>query len=260
MEHDWRKLVDGSDDDAEPDFESYLKQQEEKCKPISETKILNVGRLLPADSAEASVSSEVSYSEVAETDESSSTISVSNVDAKAIPTRATDEHQTKLDVRRHEIAGSYIQEEQVTIQHSDEWKEMFKRSYVIGVTELTPEKIIERFHELEHTVYLIRAQQGGLRLSLADLLKTKNAAERERLLELESTLKRQANRRASGKSTSKKAKSSASKAGKSKQTKLIDTFIDNLGFDKAATEAHLRKANLLDSSAQDYINSRFAKG
>lgn len=263
MAHKFRgNFPESTDDDRGDDlndFDSYLRNREAQWQvPVSEMKVTDTSTLDKDVAGATESSSSDSSSTETDVEEQQHAVSVS--------ARNAEELATKLKLHEHAIVGTYVTEEKVPFTQEGidaEWQKMFIQSRQIGVTECTAEQIIERFHGLDRTVFLIRAQQQGLRLALEEVLATKSYADREKLLEMDRKFKAKANRAASGSTKQKVAREKSGQTlakaskGKSKGAKGADTF-KMLGFDKVTTEKNLKDQNLLDESTQAYVNKLFA--
>lgn len=246
----------------EPDFDRFLNRKvEDLCQSQSvqrgeEIPQVSDSRVTPeaaqqaielAPDAEASLSSAVKsgMDEAAEIDAS---FSVGDV----------VERESKLVLKTHEIIGTYVTEVVQPATIDEEWKKVFIDTQKLAVTEMTPEQIIERRNSLDRTIFLIRAQQGGLKIALEELLQATTSSRRAELLELDRKYKRQATKRASDPDREKTKRSAPSMSkGKSKQAKMVDG-LKSLEMSKEAIEVKLRGANLLDEATQEYINKCFA--
>jgi hypothetical protein len=233
----------------EPTFDSYLDRKVSQCiSPVEASKLTEIVQPEPAHDVEANSSRETS-----------SVIPVTNPLASSPSARVVDK-STELKLHEHPIVGSYVTEHSQGHSVDEEWQKVFVQTHIIAVQDMTAEQIIERFHTLDRSVFLIRAQQQGLRLALEDVLSTKNYKQREELLELDRKHRAAVNRKAkvkfekSGPST---GSAKPSGKGKTRGMKAADTF-KSLMMTKEATLDMLKKQNLLDDSTAAYVNKSFA--
>jgi len=262
MAHDFFKTTDDDNGDDLNDFESFLRDKEKawtkpalEMTPTDESR----GEVTPAD-----VVADPSTSDTSSTETSENVPESPSQSAEFVVDGASLERATKLAIHEHPIVHFYATEESVAYQLDAEWQKMFLDSRLIAVTEMTAEQIIERFHELDRNVFLIRAQQQGLRLALDEVLQTKSYADREKLLELDrkERLKNQNKLKVKIKSERQKGASATSvktaSKGKSKGQKTADTLIKVLMYDRETAEQHLKAQGLLDESTQAYVAKLFA--
>jgi hypothetical protein len=190
--------------------------------------------------------------------------SLPNPDALVVGTQ-TPEQQTQLHVRGKE-GYQYITETVAPSTVDEEWKKVFIESYKMGVTSMSAEQIVTRFHDLERTIYLIRAQQQGIRLSLEDVLQATSIAERIRVMEMDKKLKIRAVRKSADPEGRKgsKPKTEASKAKATKKysaavKKSIDLYIETFGWSKAQITEKFLSLGKLTQEAKDYLDDCFSK-
>lgn len=271
MEHD-RKLKQRDEldellgvEEAQPDFENFLKRKAEtwKADPItnlSELEILeSLEHPLPKAESKSAPDAEASSDT---TSDSTGIVETGNLESLPFALGA-DGRTTELQVHTHPIVGTYITEVVADAKVDEDWKRTYIKTYEIAVVEMTPEQVIHKFHELERMIYLMRAQQQALRGPvLEQLLRAETAQERERLLDLDRKERNKSQKRAKGEVKPKKAASGvtkpSSKTGKSKLQKSIDT-LHGLGMTRIATEAKLRASNMWDDSLVSYLDSLFGK-
>lgn len=249
MEHDGKDFEDilGGVDENEPDFEQFLKEKTACLSPISEMKELAV--------PDAVVSSKngSSSTETGETSDPSSSEYVDNVGEK----------QTRIDLHKHDVVGAYITETVEPARIDEEWKKVFVETYKTAVVECTPEQVIERFHQLERTVFLIRAQQASLHGPvLEELLKAETSARRAEILALDQKHRARQQKKGEdsvkGERKAKVAKAGAkSSKGKTAGMKGADT-LKSLGFTQEAVTTSVSKQGLLDEATAAYIAKLFA--
>jgi|ERR1051325_4060276 hypothetical protein len=252
-------LVDENGADA---FDAYLRRKAERIcisPSASELSPIDVEGLSSSPASDAAdVSSSATSSEAEGTGEASSSSDAPGVDDKA----------TELRLHSHAIVGAYVTEATIELKVDEEWKRVFIETHAVSVQELTAEQVIERFHKLERTVFLIRAQQQGLRLALGDLLALRNAKDRSALLEMERELRLQNNRKAKDKVKKQReskgepksgttAKASSAGKGKSKGEKTADT-LKSLMMDKPSMIQLIKTQNLWDDRVSAYVDKLFA--
>lgn len=204
------------------------------------------------------------------------------------------ERETQIHVHKHPVAGTYITESTVEFTVDDEFLKLRSESRSIGVTEMTSEAIIDRYHKLERQLKLIKYQQMGLRDALEELLKAETYGERQRILELDRKYMVQARKSdkpkkdkapsknqgearikalvasgfteeqartmvlsggASSSSSSSKTESLApTTAGQKAARKLFD-----LKFNREVIEQHLTTQKLLDDSTKLYLDKLYSQ-
>jgi hypothetical protein len=256
MEQDERKDLDdilSGVDELERSFEDYLTEKT-KCIPLSEMRPTNVV------DAEAHFSKEPN-SATAETSNTSDTSSANAAESdNHVAPLMTDERGVKLTLHKHPIAGSYVTETTEAYSVDEEWQKVFAETHQIAVVDMTAEQIIQRYHTLDRTVFLIRAQQNGLRVGLEEVLKAETWQERNRLLEMDRKYKVRLSKKAVETSRSE-ARSNrgkpSSKTGKSKGAKTADT-LHSMMMDQGAIERLLQQQGLLDEATQAYVKKLFA--
>lgn len=241
-------LIGGNVDDS---FEDYLARKAEGLKWLADQVITETP--LPEENT-ASAAEESSRSETTDQpDETQSGVA-------SLSAHDAEEKRTKLELRSRPLVGSgaeipYVVETTEAFSVDAEWQKVFNDTYMIAVVECTAEQVIKRYHDLDRAIYLMKAQQNGLRVALETLLKAETASERNRLLEMDRKHKvRQAKKAVESIRSSRKP--SVSK-GKSKAAKAADTLF-GLKMSKAMILGTLKTQGILDDAAEAYVNKLFA--
>jgi hypothetical protein len=260
MEHD-----DNVDDILESlgggSFEDFLGQkQQRKVKEICEP--TPASQMVPTDAATTDVP--VVAERLSESSSSSETPVVEGASfIPAVPDVVG--RGTELEVRKHELVGSYIVEHTVEYHVDEDWRKQYMSSYEDVVTNFTLEQALERRRKLERVVFLITAEQQGVQLGIAQLCQITNAKDRASILEEDRKHRaRQAKRVISkersataGATEKRQAHPTVSKTGKGKGHKAVDT-LKNMGHDEAYVTEQVKTLGWLDEATQAYIKKSFA--
>jgi hypothetical protein len=254
MEQNLRYLLGQSDDDDQ-NFENFLKDKEKQWKSPLEIPDRITPTPKPADTV-VDVSSP----------ESSSTVTGDAdlpplLNDASVAERQAQEHTTLLSIKEKPIVGldtseRYLSETSIVISVDAEWQKIFVDGRVTAITSMKAEAVIERIHSLDRTIFLIKAQQQGLKLGLEELLAIESASERARLLEMDRKYRSKRSRSAV-EVKSKKVSAGTKSAGKSKVIKGIDT-LHSLMMSKEGILKKLRDRDELNETTQAYVEKLFA--
>jgi hypothetical protein len=255
--------IGGDEDDS---FDRFLERKTE-WKP-SEQDIIS--KLKEQPIAESAIARPESDAPVSDAVESSKPLTVSSetagTDITGLPpgARGAVEYQTRVSLHKVQVAGhtmTYTTETTEEISVDSEWQSEFVKTRESALL-LTAEEIIEQRHQLNRAIFLINARQQGLKISLEEVLKSRDSADRQALLDLD----RKYRAKPTGKTKKDKAKTekqeksigkAAGTKGMSKGMKTAQT-LKNLEMDKEAVVAKLEVLGQYDEMTANFVNKLFA--
>jgi hypothetical protein len=262
MAHIWDEDFADMEDSSgsENDFESFLRKKVERCiqdKPASQ---LNS---IPALDVEVEVkpATSIPIQGIVQREEPSSALVVENIGSRDVKVTELSTKTSDLGTRKEEL----LVEEQKVLQVDEEWVRISNESFTIAVVNLSCEQVIAKFHDLNRLRFLIPAQQYGLQKALEELLKSRNAEDRAKLLEMDKAYrsKQKARSATSGERKEKKPKEPKEKKAVASAsfkatpaTKAID-MLKSLGFDKGYILNNLMERGLMDKLTGAYLAKVF---
>lgn len=211
-------------------------------KPISEE------RLSPIPSVESVEEGSLSSSNLSETSEITPQ---NNLHVASV----VEEKAVHLEIKQHEIVGSYVSEEVVTHEIDEEAREIYINAFQTGVTELSLEEITKRIHKIDRTCTILRRAQQGYRLSIEEHLKKLNAKGRAEWEKLDQS---EREKYLSRKTRVKDKDRTAKVTGKGKGIKSATAFIA-LGYDKDMVISKLEHLAVYDEGTKAFVQEKFAK-
>lgn len=163
--------------------------------------------------------------------------------------QAPPETTTTYEVRNHPIIGTYVKEEVVAIGTEDWWAEVFINSRNLGVSQMTPEQIVEMLHRNEEAIRRTKTANQGLKAALEHHLTNMNAGQRAQILEKQRSL---ASKKVKKDETVAEKKVTTKKVTGNPMEKTIKTFV-NLGMTAEEIEDQLKKTGKWDEGLRGLV-------
>lgn len=246
---------DDSSSDPERDFESYLKEKQNRWTPPSQQDEI------PTASEQRDIL--IQYPGIVQD------VAENSSNGRRLPTAVpadisdgsnalvvVEERKTTAEVRG--VPGyRYVVESSIPMTVDKKWLDARDESRRIAVTEMTAEQCIRRRADLEELVFLSRAQQQGLTDAIAELLRSENEDKRAALAELSSQLMAKAKGRAKASSEPKAKKAKAVDTHKAAQ-KMVDVF-HKQGLPREFCVSQLQTQNLYDAVIEAYVAAKYGQ-